>query len=103
MHQSFCDISEGPSINYNSDAKAPAKTQNCVFQLINISDEMCQVMEKYQQMNNDYDNLAFVEPISLSIGPSVKLEHSWSKLEIFLNVLQSLTVRYLRTTRKWQS
>ncbi len=38
-----------------------------------------EVTEKYKEMNDD-DNLAFVESIFLSVDPSVKLDHSWSKL-----------------------
>ncbi len=98
----------------NSDAKAPAKTQNCAFQLINVlfSDEMSpkfeqlggkkdknildtglasndeyfwqEVTKKYKEVNEDYNNLAFIENIFLGIDPSVKQEHSWSVLyEIF--------------------
>ena len=119
IHQSFYDVSEGLSSS-NSDAKAPAKTRNCVFRLINVlfSDEMCpkferlgekrdknvldsglaandeyfwqEVAEIYKETNADYDNLAFVDSIFLGVDPSVKLDHSWSKLrEIFKGLTKS--------------
>jgi hypothetical protein len=83
----------------NSDAKAPAKTRNCAFWLINVlfSDEMSpkfeqlgrknfwqEVAMKYKETNDDYSNLEFIEDIFLGIDPSVKQDHSWSTLhEIF--------------------
>jgi hypothetical protein len=118
LHQTVYENMEGPS--NTSDAKAPAKTQNCAFQLINVlfSDEMSpkfeqfggkkdknildtglasndeyfwqEVADKYKEANEDYDNLAFIEDIFLEIDPSVKQDHSWSKLrEIFKGLTKS--------------
>jgi hypothetical protein len=118
LHQAVYENMEGPS--NTSDAKAPAKTRNCVFRLINVlfSDEMSpkfeqlggkkeknildtglasndeyfwqEVTDKYKEANEDYDNLAFIEDIFLGIDPSVKQDHSWSKLhEIFKGLTKS--------------
>jgi hypothetical protein len=38
------------------------------------------VVEKYQESNVLYDRIAFTDPMFSGIGPSIKLEHSWSKL-----------------------
>jgi len=49
-----------------------------------------EVAEKYKEANEDYDNLAFIEDIFLEIDPSVKQDHSWSKLrEIFKGLNKS--------------
>jgi hypothetical protein len=46
--------------------------------------------DKYKEANEDYDNLAFIEDIFLGIDPSVKQDHSWSKLhEIFKGLTKS--------------
>jgi hypothetical protein len=48
------------------------------------------VAEKYKETNDDYDKLAFVDSIFLGVDPSVKLDHSWSKLrEIFKGLTKS--------------
>jgi len=119
IHQSFYDGANDPA-NNASDTKAPVKTRNCTFRLINVlfSDEMSpkfgqlggkkdknvldtglaandeyfwqEVAEKYQETNNAYDNLAFVDSVFLGVNPSVKLEHSWSKLrEIYKGLTKS--------------
>jgi hypothetical protein len=90
--------------------KSPAKTKNCTFRLLNVlfSDEMSpqlerlgarkkkeildsglaandeyfwqEVMEKYQEVNEEYDELAHTDSMFAGVDPSVKLPHSWSKL-----------------------
>jgi len=108
VHQSLYDASV-PSSG-KSDGKAPAKTRNCMFWLINIlfSDEVSpkfeqlgarkdksvldsglagndeyfwqEIAEKYQEKNDDYDLLAYDHAFFDGVHPSVKLEHNWSKL-----------------------
>jgi hypothetical protein len=93
------------------------KTQNCFFCLLNImfSDEMSpkflqlgvrkyksildsglacnneyfwqEVANKFQETNRDYDELAHEHQFFLGIDPSVKLQHSWSKLREIYKVL----------------
>ena len=46
-----------------------------------------EVTEKYKETNEDYDNLAFVESNFHGVNPSVKLDHSWSKLREFFKGL----------------
>jgi hypothetical protein len=112
-------LSERP--NVTSDAKAPAKTKNCVFRLINVlfSDEMSpkfvqlgekkdktildsglaanneyfwqEVVEKFQQTNVIYDCIAFTDPMFSGVDPSIKVEHSWSKLR---EIYKALTKSY---------
>jgi hypothetical protein len=114
IHQSFYDGANDPA-NNASDTKAPVKTRNCAFQLINVlfldemspkfgqlggkkdknvwirvSQQMMSIAEKYQETNDAYDNLAFVDSVFLGVNPSVKLEHSWSKLrEIYKGLMKS--------------
>jgi len=40
-----------------------------------------EVMEKYQQVNEEYDELAHMDSMFAGVDPSVKLPHSWSKLQ----------------------
>jgi hypothetical protein len=112
MHQSFYKSSKEP--NMNSEAKAPAKTKNCAFQLIKIlfCDEMAakfanigrrkvkgildsslaawqEVAKKYQESNESYDELAFDVALFDGVDPSVKLEYNWSKLrEIYKGLIK---------------
>ncbi len=53
IHQSFYDGAKDPASNA-SDMKAPAKTRNCAFWLINVlfSDEMC---PKFEQLGEKRD------------------------------------------------
>ena len=110
IHQELYESSEKQ--NNMADAKAPAKMKNCMFQLINIlfSDVMSpkfvqlgekkdknildsglaandeyfwyEVVEQYQQTNVCYDHITFTDPMFSGIDPSIKLEHSWSKLRV---------------------
>ena len=119
IHQSLTHFSEDP--NDGPEPKTPAKTRNCVFRLINIlfSDEMSpkfvrlgvrkdksildsglagndeyfwqEVADKFQEMNENYDKLGHVHSLFLGIDPSVKLQHSWSKLR---DIYKSLTKSY---------
>ncbi len=104
LHQSFYEGEQEPQ------DKSPAKTRNCTFRLLNVlfSDKMSpkleqlgarkkkeildsglaandeyfwqEVMEKYQEVNEEYDELAHTDSMFAGIDPSVKLPHSWSKL-----------------------
>jgi hypothetical protein len=107
-----------------ADAKAPAKTKNSVFRLINIlfSDAMSpkfvqlgekkdknildsglaanyeyfwhEVVEQYQQMNVCFDHIASTDPMFSGIDPSIKLEHSWRKLRDIYKALTKSTKSY---------
>ena len=98
-------------------AKAPAKTKNCIFRLINVlfSDEISakfislgeknsknvldsglagfdeyfwqDVSVQYQSTCSAFDDLAFYDDMFEGINPSVKLNHSWSKLREIYKVL----------------
>lgn len=114
LHQSFYEGEQEPQ------DKSPAKTRNCTFRLLNVlfSDEMSpkveqlgarkkkeildsglaandeyfwqEVMEKYQEVNEEYDELAHTDSMFAGIDPSVKLPHSWSKLrDIYKGVTKS--------------
>jgi len=49
-----------------------------------------EVMEKYQEVNEEYDELAHTDSMFAGIDPSVKLPHSWSKLrDIYKGVTKS--------------
>jgi hypothetical protein len=50
-----------------------------------------EIAEKYKEANEDYGNVAFIEDIFLGIDPSVKQDHSWSKLR---DIFQGLTKSY---------
>jgi hypothetical protein len=39
-----------------------------------------EVADKFQETNENYDKLGHVHSLFLGIDPSVKLQHSWSKL-----------------------
>jgi hypothetical protein len=114
LHQSFYEGEQEPQ------DKSPAKTRNCTFRLLNVlfSDKMSpkleqlgarkkkeildsglaandeyfwqEVMEKYQEVNEEYDELAHTDSMFAGIDPSVKLPHSWSKLrDIYKGVTKS--------------
>jgi len=108
IHNSFYE--ESGEKKKEADPKTPAKTKNCPFRLLNVlfSDEMSpkfeklgarkdknlldsglagndeyfwqEVAEKYQEKNVEFDELAYEDAVFEGIDPSVKLEHSWSKL-----------------------
>jgi hypothetical protein len=108
LHQSFYEGEQDPSSKEQD--KSPAKTRNCTFWLLNVlfSDEMSpeleqlgarkkkeildcglaandeyfwqEVMENYQEVNEEYDELAHTDSMFSGVDPSVKLPHSWSKL-----------------------
>jgi hypothetical protein len=114
LHQSFYDGEQEPQ------DKSPARTRNCTFWLLNVlfSDEMSpkveqlgarkkkeildsglaandeyfwqEVMEKYQEVNEEYDEPAHTDSMFAGIDPLVKLPHSWSKLwDIYKGVTKS--------------
>jgi len=106
--------------NTGSNGKAPAKTKNCCFRLLNVlfSDEISpkfltigakkdknlldtglaandlyfwqEVAEKYQDVNDDYECLAWNDPLFDDIDASVALPHSWSKLHEIYKGLSKL-------------
>jgi len=118
IYQSLSHFAE--DANKNSEAKTPAKTQNCVFCLLNImfADEMSpiflqlgvrkdksildsrlvgndeyfwqEVADKFQETNRDYDELAHEHQFFLGVDPSDKLQHSWSKLRDIYKALTKL-------------
>jgi hypothetical protein len=96
--------------NNKEAAKAPAKTKNCTFRLINVlfSDEISAkfislgekksknvldsglagfdeyfwqyVSVQHPSTRSAFDDLAFYDKMLEGIDPSIKLSHSWSKL-----------------------
>jgi hypothetical protein len=40
-----------------------------------------EVAEKFQEVNQEYNNLAYMDSMFAGVNPSVKLEHNWSKLQ----------------------
>jgi hypothetical protein len=108
LHQNFYEGEQDPSSKEQD--KTPAKTRNCVFRLLNVlfCDDVApkleqlgarkkkdildsglaandkyfwqEVIEKYQQVNEEYDELAHMDSMFAGVDPSVKLPHSWSKL-----------------------
>jgi hypothetical protein len=121
VHQSLYHATNPSSGNGKSDGKAPAKTRNCMFQLINIlfssevspkfeqlgarkdksvldsglagNDEYFwqEIAKKYQEKNDDYNLLAYDNAFFDGVDPSVKLEHNWSKLK---EIFKNLTKSY---------
>jgi hypothetical protein len=119
IHNRLYESSDGAG-NSGSDGKAPAKTKNCCFRLLNVlfSDEISpkfltigakkdknlldtglaandeyfwqEVAEKYQDVNDDYECLAWDDPLFDDIDASVALPHSWSKLREIYKGLSKL-------------
>jgi hypothetical protein len=109
IHNQLYEVAENAG-NTGSHGKAPAKTKNCSFRLINIlfSNEVSpkfltigakkdknlldtglaanneyfwqEVADKYQEVNDDYECLAWDDPLFDDIDASVTLPHTWSKL-----------------------
>jgi hypothetical protein len=103
--------------NNKEAAKAPAKTKNCTFRLINVlfSDEISAkfislgekksknvldsglagfdeyfwqyVSVQHPSTRSAFDDLAFYDKMLEGIDPSIKLNHSWSKLREIFKVL----------------
>jgi hypothetical protein len=108
LHQCFYEGEQEP-LSKEQD-KSQAKTRNCTFWLLNVlfSDEMSpkleqlgarknkeildsglaandeyfwqEVMKKYQEVNEEYDELAHMDSMFAGVEPLVMLPHSWSKL-----------------------
>ncbi len=56
-----------------------------------------EVADKFQETKEECDNLAHVQSLFLGIDPSVKLQHSWSKLR---DIYNSLTKSYREVFKK---
>jgi hypothetical protein len=123
IHNQLYEVAENAR-NTGSDGKAPAKTKNCSFCLINVlfSDRISpkfltigvkkdknlldtglaandeyfwqEVAEKYQDVNDDYECLAWDDPLFDDIDALVTIPHTWSKLQDFYKGLSKL---YLET------
>jgi hypothetical protein len=51
--------------------------------------------EKYQEFNEEFDELGFQHNMFLGVDPAVKLEHSWNKLrEIYKGLMKSYSEVY---------
>ena len=57
--------------------------------------------EKYQEFNEEFDELGFQHDMLLGVDPAVKLEHSWNKLrEIYKGLMKSYTEAYENHIKK---
>ncbi len=63
-----------------------------------------EVVERYQETNVLYDFITFTDPMFSGIDPSIKLEHSWSKLrEIYKTLTKSLWGSFRKPQKEWKS
>ncbi len=59
-----------------------------------------EVAKKFQEVNEEYNNLAYTDFMFVGVNPSIKLQHNWSSFWRFTRLSLNLMVRSLRTLRK---
>jgi hypothetical protein len=118
--------------NNKESTKAPAKTKNGIFRLINVlySDKISakfislgekksknvldsglagfddlfwqDIAVQYPSTCTSFDDLAFHDQMLKGIDPSIKLTHSWSKLPEIYKVLSKDFEAVREPQEKWQ-
>jgi hypothetical protein len=59
-----------------------------------------EVTKKFQEVNEECNNLAYTDFMFVGVNPSIKLQHNWSSFWRFTRLSLNLMVRSLRTLRK---
>lgn len=59
-----------------------------------------EVTKKFQEVNEEYNNLAYTDFMFVGVNPSIKLQHNWSSFWRFTRLSLNHMVRSLRTLFK---